>query len=317
MTSELPMRRLLVVCLLCLMTVAPLYAQDDDPYAIALQRIEEARETSAIELDLSNLGLVEIPPQIGQLSNMHTLNVSYNGIRILPPEIGQLGNLQVLNLSFNHLTILPPEIGNLLNLQILSVDTNQLTSLPPDIGQLSNLEEMNLTDNLLRDLPPEVGRLRSLRLLWLNGNLLTTLPKEIGQLSRLQVLYLPLNQLTTLPKEIGQLSNLCFLSLEYNDLRHLPTTLGNLGLLVGTKDCAGRYYPNLFLTENPLISPPLEVVEQGTAAVLEYLRNQAWYHTQRLILGAASGVGLLVLLVLGVRWKQQRGGRKPKQKRGI
>jgi hypothetical protein len=48
--------------------------------------------------------------------------------------------------------------------------------------------------------------------------------------------------------------------------------------------------------------------------VLNYLRNQAWYHTQRLIIGAAGGVGLFVLLVLGFRWKQHNG-RKLKQKR--
>jgi hypothetical protein len=87
----------------------------------------------------------------------------------------------------------------------------------------------------------------------------------------------------------------------------LPIQIGNLTSLTCT-DCS------LNLANNPLISPPPEVVEQGTAAVLNYLRNQAWYHTQRLIVGAAGGVSLFILLMLGFRWKQ-RDGRKLKQKR--
>jgi hypothetical protein len=57
------------------------------------------------------------------------------------------------------------------------------------------------------------------------------------------------------------------------------------------------------------------VVEQGTEAILVYLRNQAWYHVQRWIIGMAAGVGMLVLFMLGFRFKQ-RGSRKMKVKRG-
>jgi hypothetical protein len=48
--------------------------------------------------------------------------------------------------------------------------------------------------------------------------------------------------------------------------------------------------------------------------VLAYLRNQAWYHVQRLIIGAAAGVGLLAAFVLGLRYRRTRG--KSKAKRG-
>jgi hypothetical protein len=62
-----------------------------------------------------------------------------------------------------------------------------------------------------------------------------------------------------------------------------------------------------------LISPPPEVVVQGTGAILEYLRNQAWYHLQRLIIGGASGIGLLALLILGWRFRQNRLTSKKKR----
>jgi internalin A len=135
---------------------------------------------------------------------------------------------------------------------------------------------------------------------------LTTLPSEIGQLSNLETLNLSDNSLRSVPTEIGLLENLRLLSLDNNQLQHLPSEIGNLHLT-----CRGCY---LNLAENPLISPPPEVVEQGTAAVLEYLRNQAWYHIQRLIVAGASSIGLLAMLILAVRWKQ-RGGRTAKKKR--
>jgi internalin A len=172
---------------------------------------------------------------------------------------------------------------------------------------------LRLYNNQLSSLPPEIGQLASLRVLEVSVNHLTTLPPEIGQLGALQFLGLSKNELTNLPSEIPQLNNLCALYLEDNNLHHLPTTVGKLTLLAQVEPCANSYQ-GLYLKGNPLTSPPPEVVEQGTAAVLAYLRNQAWYHVQRLIIAGASGVGLLAILVLGVRWKQ-RGGRKPKQKR--
>jgi hypothetical protein len=289
MIAEFTMLRWNAFCLLCLIITVPLYAQDDTltPYEIALQRIESAHDG----LDLGQLGLTEVPPEIGQLSNLRVLSLSFNQLTTLPPEIGQLSNLQHLYLGQNQLTTLPPEIGQLSNLRVLSLHFNQLTTLPPEIGQLSNLH-----------------------LLYLSNNQLTNLPLEIGQLSNLKHLSVGSNQLTTLPPEIGQLVSLCYLDLRNNYLNHLPTTMGNLYLFSETVPCSD-VYADLVLDENPFISPPLQVVEQGTAAVLDYLRNQAWYHTQRLIIGAAGSVGLFVLLLLGFRWKQG-GGRKIKAKRG-
>jgi internalin A len=298
MITEFTMLRWIAFCLLCLMISFPLYAQDDTltPYQIALQKIETARETNASELYLGQL--TELPPEIGQLTNLRILIVSSNLLTTLPPEIGQLENLQWLELDSNHITSLPAEIGQLKNLILLSIDFNLLTTVPAEIGLLSNLQFLNLANNQLE-----------------------SLPAEIGQLHKLRNLYLYNNQLTTLPPEIGLLSRLCSLHLDTNHLSHLPATIGNLTSLQD-EECFFEFTdnkwgqePGLELNENPFISPPPEVVEQGTAAVLDYLRNQAWYHTQRLIVGAAGGVGLFVLLMLGFRWKQ-RGGRKIKAKRG-
>jgi internalin A len=279
------MRHFLLLCLLLCLTM-PLHAQDNPtPYDIALQRIQDKITYAAVWddtiLNLGGLGLTEVPPEIGQLTNLHRLELMGNEITSLPAEIFQLTNLRLLSLNDNQLIYLPSEIGLLINLQELALWGNQLTNLPPEIGQLTNLHKLLVYDNQLASLPP-----------------------EIGQLTNLQVLGVGTNQLTSLPREIGQLTNLQQLDLFNNQLRHLPTEVGNLNITC--EFC-------LTLENNPLISPPLKVVEQGTAAVLAYLRNQAWYHVQRLIVAGASGVGLLAMLLLAVRYRQSRHNAKPKR----
>jgi Leucine-rich repeat (LRR) protein len=240
------MRKLLSALLLFLLACSVVSAQDEPtPYEIALQRIEEARVSGATELDLSELGLTE-----------------------LPPEIGSLHKLESLDLFGNQLSSIPPEIGNLHNLTWLMLSANSLESLP----------------------------------------------KEIGQLTNLTLLYLHENKLSSIPPEIANLQNLCSLTLSDNQLVELPVELGQLKLLENSEGCKNRigYYWVLSVDNNPLISPPPEVVEQGTAAILDYLRNEAWWHLQRLIAGGATFTGILAATVLGLRWKNRRGNRKKK-----
>jgi hypothetical protein len=144
------------------------------------------------------------------------------GIKVLPPEVGQLTQLQSLNLAGNRLSESPPEIGQLTQLQSLNLAGNRLTELPPEIGQLTQLEWLNLNSNRLTELPPEIGQLTQLQSLYFDNNRLTELPPEIGQLTQLQRLHLEINRLAELPPEIGQLTQLQWLRLAGNRLTELP-----------------------------------------------------------------------------------------------
>jgi Leucine-rich repeat (LRR) protein len=75
----------------------------------------------------------------------------HNKLSMLPPEIGQLTGLHTLDLSDNKLRMLPPEIGQLTNLEVLKLARNQLRVLPPEAGQLTNLRELNLDGNPLEE----------------------------------------------------------------------------------------------------------------------------------------------------------------------
>jgi len=145
----------------------------------------------------------------------------------LPPEIGNLVNLKSLELDIDSLTELPPEIGNLVNLKSLELFAS-LTKLPPEIGKLVNLKNLELYIASLTELPPEIGKLVNLENLWLSGDHFTELPPEIGNLVKLESFVFYSEELTELPPEIGKLVNLIELSLYVNKLTELPTEICNL-----------------------------------------------------------------------------------------
>ncbi len=87
----------------------------------------------------------------------------------MPPEIGDLENLHELYLEFNNLNHLPPEIGKLSNLRILEIGRNNLIKIPPEIGNLTGLTELNIarSGGYLR-LPDTFFRLQKLDNLYLD-----------------------------------------------------------------------------------------------------------------------------------------------------
>lgn len=187
-------------------------------YQEALRRIEKCRKKREKDtlLDLRNLSLKSLPPEIGELSALTELRLWGNQLTSLPLEIGQLSALLLLPIGRNELTSLPPEIGKLSALTVLDLQDNQLTSLPLEIGQLSALTELNLRGNKLTSLPLELGQLTALTRLNLGGNELTSLPPEIGQLAALTLLNLGGNELTSLPPDLQKLKKLTHFFAHWN-----------------------------------------------------------------------------------------------------
>lgn len=79
------------------------------------------------------MGLRRKPPpaELGQLVNLHTLDLCQNQLTGLPTELGQLANLHALNLCRNRLSSLPAELGQLTNLRGLLLDDNPGLQIPP------------------------------------------------------------------------------------------------------------------------------------------------------------------------------------------
>lgn len=282
--------------LFLLLTVSlfiPVQAQDNPtPYQIALNRYESVVAYGSEDLNLRQLGLTSLPPEIGQLSRLKRIELSGNELSTLPPEIGNLSHLEFINVSDNDLLSLPAEIGQLVALTGLVLDGNQLTTLPAEIGQLSQLEVLSLQYNRLTNLPP-----------------------EIGQLTKLRSLNLANNQLTALPAEIGQITYLCMLDMRSNQITRLPRQLGELKWLINDEDCGRTFYNGLFFEGNPLVSPPPEILEKNTEEILEFLQNQHWYYGRELFITAIGGWGIIAVIFLYGYQSGQRKRRKPKKKR--
>ncbi|NEZ60803.1 COR domain-containing protein [Adonisia turfae] len=168
-----------------------------------LKVIREAVRQNAEFLDLRSSKLVELPSEIGQLTNLKKLVLRGNQLSELPPEIGHLINLEILDLRSNRLLELPSEIGQLTNLKKLAASQNQLIELPSEIGQLQNLELLDLRSNKLVDLPPEIGQLTSLTILALNKNQFL----ELEQIDDLRDLAYLFSYPKELPPEIKQCIN--------------------------------------------------------------------------------------------------------------
>lgn len=98
----------------------------------------------------------------------------------------------------------------------------------------------------------------------LSGLELRNVPDILNQLTQLQSLNLSNNQLTMLLNSLGRLTELQSLDLHNNRLTALPPFIGRLTQL-----------KSLDLRNNRLSDPPPEVIEQGTEAVLAYLRAAA------------------------------------------
>jgi hypothetical protein len=110
------------------------------PYLEAEQKIAEALQSGATELDLHtsvNMGaiqppkLTELPELLGELTQIKSLNLSNNELKKLPKWFNQLTQLTSLNLSSNQLTTLPPSLGQLTQLAVLNLSINQLTTHAP------------------------------------------------------------------------------------------------------------------------------------------------------------------------------------------
>lgn len=228
-----------------------------------LRRIQEAKVSNAMELDLTRMGLSSLPEQILELSNLTKLYLRANKLNSLPERIDRLSNLTHLNLNGNQLKVLPKQIVELSNLRKLDIENNRLRHLPEQIGKLNNLTRLSLRRNHLSILPEQIVRLSNLEELVLSENKLNRLPNHFGQLSNLRTLYLSDNKLTNLPEQIGLLSNLNTLYLNRNLLNSLPEKIGLLDEL-----------EDLHVNGNRLNNLPEQIGHLAKLRILDLKGNQ-------------------------------------------
>ncbi|KAM9372789.1 p53-induced death domain-containing protein 1 [Phaethornis superciliosus] len=172
--------------------------------------------------------LTSLPPDMGNLSCLTHLDLSFNSLCTLPSCILHLPSLRVLLLSHNRLVALPEDFGSLSKLTFFSAMKNQLKDLPRSIGELAMLQDLHLSENALEFLPKELGNLHNCTELDLSGNCLSSIPDSLANLKSLRRLHLHSNLLRTVPASLASLPSLSRLDLQNNCLRAVPPEIQTL-----------------------------------------------------------------------------------------
>ncbi len=179
-----------------------------------------------------------IPPEIGNLTALQTLNLLGQFDGTLPATVSNLIQLKNLNIYSGSGTLkvtLPGNIGNMVQLESIQIPYKCEGAIPSSIGSCTNLTILDLNSgNITGTIPAETGNLKRLKTLNLRKNQLSgDIPSGLANLTVLTEIYLDENQLTgTLPANIGNLKNLLVLTLNDNQLSGtLPASLGNCSRL--------------------------------------------------------------------------------------
>jgi internalin A len=242
-------------------------------YQAAVQKIQQAAAEQWEELDLSGMGLTELPPEIGQLGQLKRLILGRwdkgkwerfgNQLTTLPPELWKLQQLEKLSLSHNQINLIPAAISQLTNLQCLDLRDNQLSVIPGEISQLTNLQRLDLRFNQLSSIPELLERLTNLQYLYLSYNQISIIPDVIAKLTSLQALKLTDNQIIVIPDAIAKLVNLQYLSLSNNQISLIPDAIAQLVNL-----------QTLYLGRNQISAIPESIAQLVNLQTLHLSRNQ-------------------------------------------
>ncbi|MEM7484313.1 MAG: leucine-rich repeat domain-containing protein [Bacteroidota bacterium] len=205
-----------------------------------------------------------LPPSIGDLTQLRSLNFDLTNLTTLPTEVGKLQRLESLNLGWNQFTEIPEEIGQLISLKELYLEYNpELQEIPASLGNLINLKTLTAYETGQEVMPSWIANLENLEYLDFSNNTIEVMPSWVGSLKKLDTLYLGDNKIKALPPEIGNLTALKELRLSENELKDLPQEFGNLTSLT-----------SLYLGENLFTEIPLAITKLNTLTDLSLYSNK-------------------------------------------
>ena len=249
--------------------------------------LKELQQLNTLDLSYNNLS--DISP-LKELQQLNTLYLSDNNLSDISP-LKELQQLNTLDLRYNKLSDISP-LKELQQLNTLDLRSNKLSDISP-LKELQQLNTLDLRSNKLSDISP-LKELQQLNTLYLSDNNLSDI-SPLKELQQLNTLYLSSNNLSDISplKELQQLNTLDLsdnkqikdfsplkelqqlntLDLSYNNISDISSLLPLISKGIPLSLEKYNYQGKINLYENPITSPPLEIVRQGNAAVLNYFKE--------------------------------------------
>lgn len=150
------------------------------------QAIDKTIDNGIERVDISHVGLTEIPDEIKELQY----------VTVVHNDVVKTAALQIF-LYGNDLQCINPLLFHLKSLTVLSLRNNRLTTIPSDIALLENLVELSLGNNQLQTIPGELLRLDKLTTLSLFPNPFLPLPSDQCHRKRIQQRRSSLTEIST------------------------------------------------------------------------------------------------------------------------
>ncbi|MBO3269987.1 COR domain-containing protein [Hymenobacter defluvii] len=190
-----------------------------------VDHIQIAKDNSVKSLDLSGKGLLEIPAEIGMLTEVTYLDLSNNSLTYLPKEIGYLEKLSELNIKDNELKSLPEEFGCLFSLELIHMNGNNFDEFPNCVYNMKKLKHICIAGNNISEISDEIENLIRLNDIQLYQNNFTSFPLSLTKLYNIKSIGLGRNKIKEIPIEVTNMNSLTELKLDYNPLRIPPEVL--------------------------------------------------------------------------------------------
>jgi Leucine-rich repeat (LRR) protein len=161
-------------------------------------------------LDLSGMGVRQLPSAVMLILGLQHLFLHDNPIARIPPMIAQLTNLKTLTLNRTRVHSLPIDLPELYQLKKLELDLEQMMFPPLEVCELglnaifsylrkflngAIVGSLDLSNSGMKEIPSDLSLSNGIKTLDLSNNRIARVPPELCLLTNLTVLNLDMNPL--------------------------------------------------------------------------------------------------------------------------
>jgi len=228
--------------------------------------------------------------QEGQVIGIELCMCEIENLNRIISSLSALMNLTQLDLSSNQLSDISPLFA-LTNLTQLDLSSNQLSDISA-LSVLTNLTQLYFSYTQVRDISP-LSTLRNLTQLSFSDTQVSNI-SPLSALTNLTQLSFSDTQVSDISPLIN-LKNLNMLWLKNNPIEVLPSWITKFDMDIQWKDYS---YDNGYITffDNPLKTPPPEIVKQGKEAVRNYFaqlkeQEEDYIFEAKLLIIGEAGAG--------------------------